>query len=129
MALEQAPRDPSLQAEADPDKLKQILINLVDNAVKFSRSDSRVSVRAQLGPAGLRIQVEDQGAGVTAEDAPHVFERFYRGRTAPAATGSGLGLAIAKNLARLHGGDITLLSAPGQGSTFTLSLPAAGAAA
>lgn len=124
VALEQALCEPALHAQADADKLKQILINLVDNAVKFSPPDSRVCVRTQRDPAGLRIQVEDQGIGVPAEDAPHVFERFYRGRAADAAPGSGLGLAIAKNLARLHGGDITLRSVAGQGSTFTLNLPA-----
>jgi len=76
----------------------------------------------------LRILVEDEGPGVPAEDMPHLFERFFRGRAAGVAPGSGLGLAIAKNLARLHGGDITLKSSPGQGSIFTLNLPAAGAA-
>jgi signal transduction histidine kinase len=125
--LELAPSDPELRVDADADKLKQILINLLDNAVKFSRPDSSVRVRAQPVPAGLRIQIDDQGPGISDEDAPHVFERFYRGR-ANGAPGSGLGLAIAKNLARLHGGDIDLRSQPGQGSTFTLSLPVAAAA-
>ena len=115
--------------EADADKLKQILINLVDNAIKFSRADSRVRLRAEAGRAGLRILVEDHGAGVAPEDMPHLFERFFRGRSAGGTAGSGLGLAIARNLARLHGGDITLNSAPEQGSTFTLSLPTAGALA
>lgn len=128
VTLELAEGDPDMRVEADADKLKQILINLLDNAVKFSPPDSSVRVRAQPMPAGLRIEVDDQGPGVSAEDAPHVFERFYRGR-ANGAPGSGLGLAIAKNLARLHGGDIALASVPGQGSTFTLNLPhAAGAA-
>lgn len=129
VALEQAACEPSLQAEADPDKLKQILINLVDNAVKFSPPDSCVRVCTKLDRAGLRIDVEDQGQGVAAEDAPHIFERFYRGGVAGTAPGSGLGLAIARNLARLHGGDISLKSQPGLGSTFSLNLPTAGAAA
>ena len=126
--LEIANGDPKLRVEADPDKLKQILINLLDNAVKFSRPDSSVRVRAQPVPAGLRIQIEDEGPGIAADDVPHVFERFYRGGGVNSAPGSGLGLAIAKNLARLHGGDIALASQPGQGSTFTLNLPAAAAA-
>jgi two-component system sensor histidine kinase MprB len=67
--------------------------------------------------------------GVAPEDVPHVFERFFRGRSADGTPGSGLGLAIARNLARLHGGDITLQSAPQRGSIFTLSVPNAGAAA
>jgi signal transduction histidine kinase len=120
---------PSLCVEADADKLKQILINLVGNAVKFSRVDSQVCVRVRLASEGLRILVEDQGPGVAPEDLPHLFERFYRGRAGDAAPGSGLGLAIAKNLARLHGGDITLSSQSGRGSTFELDLPAAATAA
>ena len=128
VTLELAQGDPSTRVEADADKLKQILINLVDNAVKFSPPQSSVRVRAQPAAAALRILVEDEGPGVPAEDMPHLFERFFRGRAAGVAPGSGLGLAIAKNLARLHGGDITLKSSPGQGSIFTLNLPAAGAA-
>jgi signal transduction histidine kinase len=123
--LELAERDASVRVEADADKLKQILINLVDNAVKFSRPDSSVHVRAEPAPTGLRIMVEDHGPGVPAEDIPHLFERFFRGRSASAAPGTGLGLAIAKNLARLHGGDITLTSSPGRGSIFVLNLPQA----
>jgi signal transduction histidine kinase len=120
--------DPATRVEADADKLKQILINLVDNAVKFSRPDSRVCVRAEQAAHALRVRVEDQGPGVPAEDVPHLFERFYRGRAAGTAPGTGLGLAIAKNLARLHGGDITLETMPGRGSAFTLNLPAGAAA-
>ncbi|MDF2466452.1 MAG: putative histidine kinase [Ramlibacter sp.] len=127
VSLELAAGDPAVCVEADADKLKQILINLLDNAVKFSRPDTSVQVRAEPAPSGLRILVEDHGPGVDAEDVPHLFERFFRGRSASAAPGSGLGLAIAKNLARLHGGDITLKSSPGSGSVFTLNLPMAGA--
>ncbi len=122
--LEVAGGDDSLRIDADADKLKQILINLLDNAIKFGDPNSSVRVSANPEATGLRILVEDQGPGVPAEDLPHLFERFFRGHSAGAAPGSGLGLAIAKNLARLHGGDITLKSSPGQGSAFTLSLPA-----
>ena len=117
--------DPALRVPADADKLKQILINLVDNAVKFSAPASSVRVRAEQRDAALRVRVEDEGPGVPAEDVPHLFERFFRGRAATTTPGTGLGLAIAKNLARLHGGDITLDSAPGRGSVFTLNLPVA----
>lgn len=108
---------------ADADKLRQIVINLVDNAVKFSPPGSCVDVRVETSRQAAKILVEDQGLGVPPEDRPHVFERFYRGHGAHAAAGSGLGLAIAKNLARLHGGDITLQSGAAQGSVFVLSLP------
>lgn len=116
-------------ADVDADKFRQILINLVDNAVKFSPRGARVRVRTRCDAAGLHIEIEDEGPGIPAEDLPRVFERFYRGSNCDAAPGSGLGLAIAKNLARLHGGDIGLRSRPGQGSTFTLHLPATAAAA
>jgi signal transduction histidine kinase len=109
---------------ADADKLKQVLINLLDNAIKFSTPGGQVRLNIEAGRDGLRLKVEDQGPGVDAADAPHLFERFFRGRSADGTVGSGLGLAIARNLARLHGGDITLESAPERGSRFTLSLPA-----
>ncbi|WP_080966695.1 sensor histidine kinase [Variovorax paradoxus] len=113
----------TVHVQADADKLKQILINLVDNAVKFSPPQSRVDVRIETNRQAVKILVEDQGVGVSLEDRPHLFERFYRGHGAEAAAGSGLGLAIAKNLARLHGGDIALQSGAARGSVFVLSLP------
>ncbi|HSW22002.1 MAG TPA: HAMP domain-containing sensor histidine kinase [Burkholderiaceae bacterium] len=114
--------------EGDADKLKQILINLVDNAVKFSPIGAAVQLRSELGPGGLRLFIADQGPGVAPEDAPYIFERFFRGHASDSTPGSGLGLAIARNLARLHGGDVTLQSVPERGSVFTLCLPAASAA-
>jgi signal transduction histidine kinase len=116
------------EVPADADKLKQVLINLLDNAIKFGRPDSKVRLAIANGAEGLRLSVEDQGPGIDAADVPHLFERFYRARSADGTAGSGLGLAIARNLARLHGGDITVDSAPERGSRFTLSLPAAAAA-
>jgi len=115
------------QVGADADKLKQILINLVDNAVKFSPEGSCVCVSVHEDPGSLRIEVADEGPGIPSGDMAHVFERFYRGHNGEAAEGSGLGLAIAQNLARLHGGDIAVDSRPGHGSRFTLQLPATAA--
>jgi signal transduction histidine kinase len=120
--------DADLELPADRDKLKQVLINLVENAIKFTAAQSRVRVRVQAG-ATLELSVEDEGPGVPPEDLPHLFERFYRGRGGEAAPGSGLGLAIARNLARLHGGDIRAESRTGEGSRFKLSLPCAEVAA
>jgi signal transduction histidine kinase len=115
--------DPTLQVHADEDKLKQIVINLVDNAVKFSPPESCVDVSVDASRQAVRVLVEDQGPGVPPEDRPHLFERFYRGQGAQVAAGTGLGLAIAKNLARLHGGDITLRPGASRGSVFVLTLP------
>ncbi len=114
-----------VSADADADKLKQVLINLLDNAVKFSRPQSTVRLTIGNGAGALRFIVEDQGPGIEAADLPHLFERYYRGRSGAGTAGSGLGLAIARNLARLHGGDITVDSALNRGSRFTLSLPVA----
>lgn len=116
-----------LTVSADADKLKQVLINLVDNAIKFTRPRSEVKLTIEHAPEGLRLTVQDQGQGIAAAEAPHLFDRFFRGRTADGTPGTGLGLAIARNLARLHGGDITLDSAPERGSRFTLRLPVAAA--
>lgn len=110
---------------ADADKLKQVLVNLVDNAVKFSPQRSEVRLVIVRGSEGLRLTVRDQGPGIAAADAPHLFDRFFRGHAADTAPGTGLGLAIARNLARLHGGDITLDPAAERGSCFTLRLPVA----
>lgn len=114
--------------QGDRDKLKQVLINLVENAIKFTPAQSRVRIRVRAGTA-LEVLVDDEGAGVAPEDLPHLFERFFRGRGSAAAPGSGLGLAIARNLARLHGGDIQVQSAVGNGSTFRFTMPLVGARA
>jgi signal transduction histidine kinase len=121
LAMHDGEATPRVQGDAD--KLKQIVINLVDNAVKFSPPASSVDVRIETDRQAVRVLVQDQGPGVPPEDRPHLFERYYRGHGAQGAAGSGLGLAIAKNLARLHGGDITLQPGVAQGSLFVLSLP------
>ena len=120
--------DADVAADADADKLKQVLINLLDNAIKFAPPQSQVRLVIANGVGGLRLTVEDQGPGIDAADVPYLFERFYRGRSSDGTAGSGLGLAIARNLARLHGGDISVESTPDRGSRFTLSLPAAATA-
>jgi signal transduction histidine kinase len=100
----------------------------VENAIKFTGSHSHVRVHVRGGSA-LEVKVEDEGPGVPPEDLPHLFERFFRGRRGEGAPGSGLGLAIARNLARLHGGDIHVQPADGKGSAFVLRIPATGAMA
>ena len=109
--------------DADADKLKQVLINLLDNAIKFSPPGGRVRVALQRAAKSLQLSVEDEGPGIPAADAAHLFERFFRCRTADGTAGSGLGLAIARNLARLHGGDIVFEPRAETGSRFVLRLP------
>jgi signal transduction histidine kinase len=110
--------------ESDAGKIRQILINLVGNAVKFT-AEGAVTVELERGPTHVRIHVRDTGPGIEAADQARIFEAFTQAdssstRTAP---GVGLGLAISRRLALLLGGDVTLQSEPGVGSTFTLELP------
>ena len=112
--------------EADPDRLQQVLLILLDNAIKHTPSSGRVDVRmSQHGPAAL-IQVEDTGAGIAAEDLPRIFDRFYRADRARSDGGTGLGLAIAKMLVEAHGGHLGLTSKPQFGTHVSVSLPLAG---
>ena len=115
---------------ADPLRLHQVLVNLVDNALKFT---DRGSVRVEARPVadGVEIAVADTGIGIAVEAAPHIFAAFQQadGSTSRRYGGAGLGLAIAKQLVDLHGGEIAVASRPGEGSTFTVRLPAAPATA
>ena len=105
--------------------------NLIDNAVRHSPADTRVSLgvrRVDSGPSGLvEVSVSDEGPGIRDEDLERIFERFYRVDTARSRDtgGTGLGLAIVKHVALGHGGEVTVWSAEGTGSTFTLRLPVA----
>lgn len=108
----------------DEGQLHQLVRNLVDNAVKYTPSGGTVRVRTGRDGTGFRLAVEDTGIGISPEDLPHVFERFWRADKARTASGSGLGLAISARLAELNGGRLAASSTPGQGSCFTLHLPA-----
>ena len=108
---------------ADPHWLHQVITNLLTNALKFTPPGGRVTiVTRQAGPDAV-LRVSDSGAGIPAEDLPHVFDRFWRGRQAAQISGSGIGLAIAAELTRAHGGRLTASSEPGQGTRLTLTLP------
>ena len=109
----------------NPTLLEQALVNLVDNAVKYSAEGTTVEIRVRSDEAIVRVDVIDQGQGISPEDLPRIFERFYRTDKARsrALGGTGLGLAIVKHIARAHGGDVTASSEIGRGSTFSLSIP------
>lgn len=117
--------EPDLHALADPERLLQVLTNLVANAAQHAGEGATLSVRGQPEGARVAIEVSDTGAGIPPEDLPHVFERLYRGAGSRARPGSGLGLAIAASLVRAMGGEIGVRSAPGEGSTFRVVLPGA----
>ena len=113
-----------------PEQIEAVLVNLLDNAVKYTPAGGQVSLSAEVHGQRCLIQVADSGPGIPAEDLPHVFERFYRVDKArsrsdaqPGGSGAGLGLAIVKALLEQNGGQITVASQPGQGTTFTVELP------
>ena len=112
--------------DVDPDRLEQALANLTANALRHTPAGGRVTLGAAAAGGGVALTVADTGEGIPPEDLPHVFDRFWRGdRARPHAGGhSGLGLAIARQLVLAHGGAISAASAPGQGTTFTMTLPA-----
>ncbi|QSQ21256.1 HAMP domain-containing protein [Pyxidicoccus parkwayensis] len=108
--------------EVDPERLGLVLGNLVGNGVKHTPSGGEVEVRVSRGEGRVRFEVRDTGEGIAPEQQARIFEKFYRAPGAPAG-GAGLGLSIAKDIVQAHGGDIGVVSAPGQGSTFWFSLP------
>jgi heavy metal sensor kinase len=116
---------PDIPFVGDEDLLRRLMLNLLDNGIKYTPLGGSVTVKLVAGPPEVQIVVSDTGVGIPAEAAPHVFERFYRVERARSREdgGSGLGLAIAKWVAQAHGGDIKLSSRPGLGTTFTVSLP------
>ena len=131
--------DTELAARADPEKLQQILLNLLSNAVKFTPAGGQVTVHCDLMPAGgsahadgteqsqIVIQVQDTGRGISADKLASIFEPFVqidRRGTVESQQGVGLGLAISRDLARAMDGELSVMSTVGDGSTFTLMLPA-----
>ena len=111
---------------ADAERIAQVFANLVHNAVKFTPAGGAVRVTAVRAATGVAFSVTDTGSGISAEELPRVFERFYKGDRSRANRGTGLGLAIAKHIVQAHGGAITVASdGPGRGATFTFTLPAA----
>lgn len=115
-----------LRARVNGPLLEQALVNLIDNAVKYSGPESSVQLEAGQHDGQVVIKVTDQGAGISQEHLPRLFERFYRvdaGRSRKMG-GTGLGLAIVKHIAQAHGGRVDVVSTPGQGSTFSIYLQA-----
>ena len=111
---------------ADADKVTQVLLNLVSNAIKYSPGPGRVAIKVEDQPNDVQFSVEDTGIGIAAEDLPKLFEKFQRFKpkiSTGGAKGTGLGLAISKRLIELHGGRIWATSTPGAGSTFAFNLP------
>ena len=107
----------------DKDRIRQTIVNLVHNAIKFNRPGGRVAVSTKAERDSVTVYISDTGTGIPKDDLPHVFERFYKADKARTEGSSGLGLAIAKHIVQVHGGNIWAQSEEGKGSTFGFSLP------
>ncbi len=115
----------SVMARVNAALVEQALVNLIENAVKYSDAGSSVDIAVRQNEAQVEIAVSDQGCGIATKHHAHLFERFYvvdKGRSRKMG-GTGLGLAIVKHIANVHGGWIDLKSEVGEGSTFTICLP------
>jgi signal transduction histidine kinase len=106
---------------ADPDKVEQVLTNLVENAAKYA-SPTGMRITAEVEGSRARISVQDQGDGIPEASLSHVFDRFFR-RDHGRPTGTGLGLWISRGIVQAHGGELIAESRPGEGSTFSFTLP------
>jgi signal transduction histidine kinase len=109
--------------DCDKRKLQRIIGNLLDNAFKFSHSSGSIAVSVRIDHKYVVIEVRDRGIGIPEEDLPHIFDRFFRGEKSRTEPGNGLGLSLAKAFVVSLGGSITVTSAPGEGSIFTVLLP------
>jgi len=108
---------------ADKDRVRQVVTNLVHNAIKFTPGGGRITITSRAPEGSVVVHIADTGIGIPEEDLPRVFERFYKGDKARAGGGTGMGLAIAKHVIQAHGGTVWVQSEEGKGSTFAFSLP------
>jgi two-component system sensor histidine kinase BaeS len=111
--------------DGEPRRLEQIVVNLLSNALRYTDAGGRVDVTVRTQDALVLLEVRDTGIGISTEDLPNVFTRFWRGEKSRsrATGGAGIGLSIVRELARAHEGDVTVESVPGEGSTFRVTLP------
>jgi two-component system phosphate regulon sensor histidine kinase PhoR len=115
---------PDLPAvKADRQRMQEVITNILHNAIKFTPSGGRIEIKTQSAENAVTLRVTDTGIGISQDDLPHIFERFFKADKSRTREGSGLGLAIAKHIIQAHGGKIWVESREGQGSTFGFSLP------
>ena len=104
---------------------KRVINNIVSNSVKYmDKSKKKIEIRILDEQDSIRVEIEDNGRGISARDLPNIFDRFYRAAPYPDDRGNGLGLSIVRRVVTLCGGRVTVFSRPGNGSTFTVTLPA-----
>ena len=123
VALRAEVQEPLPVVRGDPERLRQVLMNLLDNAIKYSPTGDEVQVRAYAENGRLRVDVRDRGPGIALEDQRLIFEKFGRVTTGNTRPGTGLGLFIARSIAEAHGGTLEVASAPERGAVFSLELP------
>ena len=124
--------DNSILLRGDPKRIDQVFRIIIDNAIKYSEENSKVEIKSfdnyqgkynLNGKSGVLLQFKDSGRGISKEDLPHIFERFFRSSDVSEIAGTGLGLAIAKDIIEAHKGSIIVESELGKGTTFNLFLP------
>ena len=111
------------EALADPARLQQVLLDLIDNAAKYSDPESLITLQLHLQTDGIAVDVKDEGIGIPADDLPHIFERFYRAENSSGRSGTGLGLSVVALLTSAMGGQVQVTSKEGKGSCFSVILP------
>jgi two-component system phosphate regulon sensor histidine kinase PhoR len=109
--------------QADKERIQQVILNIVHNAIKFTPSGGKVMISTEQSRESVIAKVSDTGIGISKEDLPHIFKRFFKADKSRSNSGTGLGLAIAKHTVQAHGGNIWAQSEEGKGSTFSFSLP------
>jgi signal transduction histidine kinase len=119
--------EPSFELVADRTRMRQVFANLIENAVKYTPRGGRIQIDARTADGAITATVRDTGVGIAAGDLPFVWDRLYRADISRSARGLGLGLSLVKAIVEAHGGRVDVSSSPGAGSTFAVTLPAAGA--
>ena len=125
LVLRMGTKQDMTEVRADPPRMEQVLVNLIHNAVKFTRPGGEVLLAAETELDFVCFSVSDNGVGIPAEDLERIFERFYKADRARSGGGTGLGLSISRHLVEAHGGKIWAESTEGQGSTFYFTIPVA----
>jgi two-component system phosphate regulon sensor histidine kinase PhoR len=117
------PASDTFIVQVDKDRIRQVIINIVHNAIKFTPSGGRITISTNLSGESVITEIADTGVGISKEDLPHIFERFFKADRSRSSSGTGLGLAIAKHIIQAHGGTIHAQSEEGKGATFIFSIP------